>query len=499
MFQTIIRSFSSSEGSKSTLPAGIELLDVLPTAVMICDTQFNITFVNEASRTALRRIESALPIRADSIVGQNIDIFHKRPSHQRQLLNERRNFPHKARIQLGPEWLDLHVATLNDSRGNFAGFAVAWSVVTDLVKREAEVQKMITLLDLMPINVMLADVNLTIIYANRTSVETLRLLESELPCRADEVVGKSIDIFHKKPSHQRQMLGNHKTTLPHRAIISLGNHKLELNIAPLNDAGGTYIGPLVTWSVVTDSIRISETMQEVANAVSAAATEMKASAGAMQAASQSSEARSGTVAAAAEQLNSSVGEISRQIQHAQRIAVEATQSAEHSKRQMHELALTAQKIGNVLGLITDIAEQTNLLALNATIEAARAGEAGKGFAVVAAEVKALATQTAKATGDIAQQINGIKSATDSAVQSNDAITSTINELNQISAAVAAAVEEQSAATKEVAANISNVSSSASEIGRIAADVNDASGELALRSTNLSVEVNAFLARITGKK
>ncbi|MBI3708238.1 MAG: chemotaxis protein, partial [Proteobacteria bacterium] len=173
------------------------------------------------------------------------------------------------------------------------------------------------------------------------------------------------------------------------------------------------------------------------------------------------------------------------------------------------LAEAAQKIGDVVKLINDIAGQTNLLALNATIEAARAGEAGKGFAVVASEVKSLANQTAKATEDIANQINAIQAATQDSVQAIQGIGKTIAEINEIATAIAAAVEEQSAATQEIArnvqeasrgtgevtSNISGVSEAVSRTDQEAGRVLTLAGELTKQSTAARTEVDEFLSAV----
>jgi methyl-accepting chemotaxis protein len=156
-----------------------------------------------------------------------------------------------------------------------------------------------------------------------------------------------------------------------------------------------------------------------------------------------------TVAAASEELSSSIGEISTQVQRQSGMARSASDAAEASRRQVRGLADAAQKIGEVIELITGIAEQTNLLALNATIEAARAGEAGKGFAIVASEVKNLATQTAKATDEISSQIQAMQSQTGSTVDAIERINAQIREMTEVSATVASAVEEQNAATQEI--------------------------------------------------
>jgi len=258
--------------------------------------------------------------------------------------------------------------------------------------------------------------------------------------------------------------------------------------------------------------------------VSAAATELQATAGSMTdtagqttqqatnvaVAAEQASANVQTVATAAEELAASISEISRQVGQSAKIAGQAVEDAKRTDGVVQTLAAGAQKIGEVVGLISSIAGQTNLLALNATIEAARAGDAGKGFAVVASEVKSLATQTAKATEDIARQIAQIQSATKEAVDSIQGIGTTIGEVSQIAAAIAAAVEEQGAATQEIArnvqqasagtqevtSNIAGVSEGASSTGAAAAQVLGAAGELSRQAEHLSGEVSQF---ITGVK
>ena len=169
-------------------------------------------------------------------------------------------------------------------------------------------------------------------------------------------------------------------------------------------------------------------------------------------------------------MSSSVDEVGRQVQESSRIAGEAVKQAEKTDSRISELSHAAGRIGDVVKLITAIAEQTNLLALNATIEAARAGEAGKGFAVVAQEVKALASQTAKATGEIGAQIAAIQDATASSIEAISGIQRTIQDIGVISGAIAAAVTEQGAATQEIARSVeiaaARTAETASEVGHV---------------------------------
>lgn len=259
---------------------------------------------------------------------------------------------------------------------------------------------------------------------------------------------------------------------------------------------------------------------EIVDTVSSASTELEASAStltataeraqelttAVAAASEEASTNVQSVASATEELTSSVVEISRQVQESARIANDAVGQARRTNERVADLSRAASRIGDVVELINTIAGQTNLLALNATIEAARAGEAGRGFAVVASEVKALAEQTAKATGEIGQQIDGIQRATQDSVGAIKEISGTIEKLSEISATIASAVEEQGAATQEisrnvqqaaqgtqeVSSNITDVQRGASETGSASSQVFSAARSLSSDSNRLKLEVGKFL-------
>ena len=233
----------------------------------------------------------------------------------------------------------------------------------------------------------------------------------------------------------------------------------------------------------------------VVETVATSANEMQMTAQSLSAAAEQTNQQSSTVAAASEELAASVTEIARQLSEATEVVNSAVAEAAKSDKMVSALVHTADKIGEVTQMIAQIASQTNLLALNATIEAARAGESGKGFAVVASEVKSLANQTAKATGDIEQQIKEIQDSSKSTADAIQEIARVITKISDVNTSIAGAVEEQSAATREVSTNIVGVQQAAQETGRSSTNVLQGSRALQERSTELQEQVEKFLVNV----
>jgi methyl-accepting chemotaxis protein len=318
--------------------------------------------------------------------------------------------------------------------------------------------------------------------------------------RRDELgrVAKAMEVFKSNAVAQRKLESDQKEV----EARSAAQHKSEM--AGLADHFERAVGGII------------DTVSSASSELEATATTLTRTADMTRQMSTTVNTASGTastnvqaVAAATDQMATSIAEIGRQVQNSSRIAADAVAQAEKTDARVNELSTAANRIGDVVRLITAIAEQTNLLALNATIEAARAGDAGRGFAVVAQEVKALAAQTAQATGEISTQIAGMQAATNDSVTAIKEISGTIGQIAEIASVIAAAVDEQrsatgnitrnirdaAAGTTEVASGITKVTDGANETGAASSEMLESARSLARESTRLRDEVGRFLQSI----
>ncbi|MCF3932981.1 methyl-accepting chemotaxis protein [Acuticoccus sp. M5D2P5] len=381
------------------------------------------------------------------------------------------------------------------------------------------------IIDQVPIAVILADPrdDYRITYINQFATELLHRIEHYLPVPVEALRGQSIDILHKNPAHQRAILAD-PANLPWRAQIALGDEFMALCTSPLRNRQGDYSGALLTWSINSHQVKSARSFetnvlgtissmsgtfgsmrQQVHTIVDAVnGTQIQLTAGA--AAVTQASANVQMVASAAEQLTSSITEISARLSQSSARASEAARSTADVSKRASELAAASSRITEVVDAISSIANKTNLLALNATIEAASAGEAGKGFAVVAQEVKSLATQTGRATEEVAGHVTTIQGQINRVVEGITDVARVIDDINETFASIAIAAEQQQSATHEITVNAqqasNGVETASQTINRVeslsagnratANALTQATEELREANDNLSRESTSFL-------
>jgi methyl-accepting chemotaxis protein len=475
------------------------IAEAMPVAVVTCDPKdLRITYANRAAVAGLEEIGHVLPRGAGDIVGRSIDILWPAPRRPRDLLADPTLLPHRALIAVGDQFLDLVASALHRG-GKYVGPMLTWQIVTARVRAERESEKLMTMLEHMPVNVMMLDPEtLAITCVNRASIDTLRPLQHLLAVPADRLVGHGVDILCDNPVRERAILSD-PANLPHHARFRLGEETLDLRFSAVADADGRYVGLLLSWAVVSGRVALADDFERsvgsVVDAVAAAAARLEAGSSSMAATTDAASIQVSAVAAASDEIRRSIFEIARQLADSNEITSNALAMARQSSRMIEDLSGISGSIGEAVGLVRDIADQTNLLALNAAIEAARAGDAGRGFGVVASEVKELAHQMAKATDAIARQIGVMEGATTRNAAEIQEFNRIIDQMARISTAIAAAVEQQSAAADRVARNIEGVREASARAGTTVVGVGNAASDLTRQSGELAARAKGFLEQV----
>lgn len=491
-------------------------IDKIQANIFFADKDLNLIYINQKAKTTLHALASTLKkvfnLTPDEIQGQNLDLFHKGKAAQiRRILADPANFPYKSEIRFGKIILELNINITMDAQGQIEGYIVNWDEITDKLEFQKIAIRSQQMVDNTPINTMLADTDGSLLYMNKASEKTFRQIESLLPTKVDQMIGKSIDIYHKDPSRVRKIFSD-PANLPHSAVIRLGKEHLSLKVTALLGVENEFVGPMTTWELVTDKINLigelnessrdlvkaAETLESIANSLSSSIEETTSQAESATSASEEVNAGVQVVKTSMNQLVEAIQEITKSTNDATAKSNEAMIIAKQTNNVIDKLGASSMDIGNVIKVISSIAQQTNLLALNATIEAARAGEAGKGFAVVANEVKELAKQTAKATNEITEKIENIQKDSKDAVAAIAKITDSIENINSMANNIASAVEEQAATTNEVtrvvtesAQGVSTITQNIFQVSEAAKDTRKDAGQ----AKDFAIQLKEISARL----
>ncbi|MDO9236869.1 MAG: methyl-accepting chemotaxis protein [Aquabacterium sp.] len=505
-------------------------------------------------RTAESDLRKDLPrFDASTVIGTNIDTFHKNPAHQRGLL-DRLTGGHKTRLSIGGRRFDLTVNPIRESDGKRLGTVVEWKDMTSQLALEEAQEKLAAdnarvkqALDSCSTNVMIADPDGNIIYSNDSVMAMLRRNESELrkslpQFSASRVVGTNFDTFHKNPAHQRNLLGGIKGE--HKAFIKVGILDFGLIANPISDASGKRLGTVVEWKDRTGEVAaeaeisnlvdgatqgdfsqrmvlegkepffrlMGEKFNDLITTISKTIVEVRVAAGELTSAanqvsetSQSLSQSAASQAASVEETSASLQEMAASVKQnadsanvtdgmASKAATEAMEGGGAVTRTVDAMKEIATKIS----IIDDIAYQTNLLALNAAIEAARAGEHGRGFAVVAAEVRKLAERSQVAAQEIGQLAGSSVSLAEKAGDLLKQMVPSIHKTSELVQEIAAASGEQSDGVAQITGAMEHLNGATQQNASAAEELSATSEELSAQATQLQGLMGYFKLKEDGK-
>lgn len=474
------------------------LCDSLPVPVMLCDSDFKITYVNRAMAQRLRPVLATTQHRQGGLVGQSIftlqDSEAQATAPLSKMLSEGADFPCFAPLSCGDSALDIRIDRYSGAGPVAAGYSISVheagdiTVAGDAAAKVAEQQTHLQdILDQMPTAIMVSDADGVIQYLNAASQMLLQSMTEFLSVSPVDLIGQPITVLHTDLASQADILIN-PDMLPHRQVFALGSETVDLRATALYGPHGQFLGPLITWHLRTQIAALesdfevnignlmeathhsTDTLTVVSSSLHDLSEATMVEGKAMNEAAANASSSIQMVASATEEMSSSAAEIARQISISTDKTQKTDDAATSTRRIMADMDSAAAKIGDIVAMINDIAEQTNLLALNATIEAARAGEAGKGFSVVASEVKSLATQTSTATGEISDQIRTVQLVSKEAVSAIKSISEALGDLRQVSQSIASAAEKQRASTEEIARSVQDAALRGAEVQQSAQTV-----------------------------
>ena len=450
--------------------------------IMVCDKSFNITYMNKASKDATRTLEKHLPVSHDKLIGSNIDIFHKSPSHNRSILTDKARLPHKGTFAIGDEWMNLAASMLKDTNGDFDGAYIDWKIVTEDYNTKKSIE------------ISLDNIGKLISSASHGDldyrIDTAKLTGSYKQICDD--LNNLMNIISAPLSNSIKVIQD----LSKGSLVD----KVE------GDYGGMFKVIQTSLNSTIDTLKNTVIkIKESSSAVKVASSEISAGSEDLSSRTEQQASNLEETAASMEELTETVQKNTTNAANANKFAGEARQIAEKGGKVVEDAVLamgniekSSQKISDIIGVIDEIAFQTNLLALNAAVEAARAGDAGKGFAVVASEVRMLAGRSSSASKEIKQLI--MESATqvkDGAVLVNQAgstlteIVTSVKKVADLVSDIATASVEQSNGIREINSAVLQMDQMTQQNAALVQENTAASQSLVNQADNLTRLVGFF--------
>ena len=458
------------------------MVENLTMPIMMCDRDFSITYLNNAAKIALRKIERHLPVSVDRMVGSSIDIFHKNPSHQRGVLKDHIKLPAHSVFKVGEEWLSLTANQLPSVDGNFCGAFIDWRFVTDEKNAEESVKRAQS-----SINAMIANAR-----------------EGKL---SERIEATQFEGFYRELAESMNSLLD-TVIRPVNAAIEVVRHlaKGDLTYTMDGEFAGSFGDMQEALNETILQLRdLVKRIKEMSEAVSGSASEIADGSQDLSSRTESQASSLEETAASMEEMTGTVKQNAQSAREASSFSSETRQVAERGGEvvnsaigAMQTIEHSSQKIADIIGVIDEIAFQTNLLALNAAVEAARAGEAGKGFAVVASEVRALAGRSSSASKEIkmliqesvAQVKNGSELVNRTGETLQEIITS-VARVADIVSSIAHASQEQSIGINQINTTVSQMDEMTQQNAALVEQTAAASQSLAEKGEELRVLIGYF--------